>query len=212
MPFTEELYQVADELRSIASQGLFFSKDVYARENYQRILEASARLVGLLEARSPEEVQAQFQDNLVHFSPQAGADAVALREDALLLIQRSDNGLWALPGGLVNVGETLAEASCRELWEEAGLRGKAVGLLAILDSRIWKSGTKVQLYHVIFQVEVDEGSPKPGPEALDVGFFPEEALPPLAPGHHLAVPLVFKLLRGEIPAPFFDRVEADEGE
>jgi ADP-ribose pyrophosphatase YjhB (NUDIX family) len=185
---------------------------MYARENYQKILEASARLVGLIEARNPEEVQAQFQDNLVHFSPQAGADAVVVREGALLLIQRSDNELWALPGGLVNVGETLAEASCRELWEETGLRGDAVGLLAILDSRIWKSGTKVQLYHVVFQVEVEEGTPRPGPEALDVDFFPEEALPPLAPGHHLAVPLVFKLLRGEIPAPYFDRVEANEEE
>ena len=50
-------------------------------------------------------------------------------------------------------------------------------------------------------------SPKVTSEATDVGFFSEEDLPPLAPGHHSRVPLVFELLREEKRMPFFDATE-----
>jgi ADP-ribose pyrophosphatase YjhB (NUDIX family) len=207
MPSTAELYQIADELRAIASLGLNFAANRYEVENYRRVLALSARLIAALEQRSPEEVVRQFQDNLLHVSPLAGAEAAVFRDGQLLLIRRRDDGLWALPGGLVEVGETLAEAARRELQEEAGISGRVSKLLGIFDSRLWHTQTKAQLYTAIFLVESDDSSPAPGPEALDVAFFSEGELPDLSPGHHLRVPFVFRLLRGEVPAPYFDQVE-----
>jgi 8-oxo-dGTP pyrophosphatase MutT (NUDIX family) len=201
---TELVYLAADELRSLADEGLRFTEGSYDRERYQRILSVSARLVAALEARAPSEVTAQYYGDLSHISPFLGAEAAVFRAGRLLLIQRTDNGRWAMPGGLVEVGETLAEAAQRELWEEALVRGDVVRLLGIFDSRLWKSHTKAQLYHVTFQVEVDDGEPAAGPEALAVGFFGAEALPPLSPAHERIVPLIFRLCRGELPAPYFD--------
>jgi ADP-ribose pyrophosphatase YjhB (NUDIX family) len=206
---TEAVYRVADELRSLACMGLRFTDGEYDRERYERVLQASARLVAAADGRLPEEVAAQFHDNLSHISPVIGADAAVFRAGSLLLIQRLDNGRWAMPGGLVEVGETLAEAVQRELWEEALVHGKAVRLLGVFDSRRWKSHTKAQLYHVIFQVEVDGGQPAAGSEALDAGFFAEDNLPPLSPGHERIVPVIFKLYRGELPSPYFDRTIAE---
>jgi len=207
MSSTAELYQIADELRGIASLGLNFATNRYEVENYRRVLALSARLIAALEQRSPAEIVPQFQDNLQHISPLAGAEAAVVREGRLLFIRRGDDGLWALPGGLVEVGETLAEAARRELQEETGLCGRVSQLLGIFDSRLWHSQTKAQLYHAIFLVESDDNSPAPGPEALEAAFFGEDELPGLSPGHHLRVPFVFRLLRGEVPAPYFDPVE-----
>ncbi len=202
------LYDIADELRGLANLGRHFATDPYDRERYERLLALSARLAAALAGQPAQPLAEAFADNLLHVSPLAGADALVERDGALLLIQRRDNGLWALPGGLVEVGETLAEAACRELWEEAGLRGRPLALLGVFDSRLWGSRTRAQLYHVIFRVAVAAGAePQPGPEALAAAFYSPTALPPLAPGHHRYVPVLARLLRGELPAPYFDAPE-----
>lgn len=209
MSSTEELYQIADELRAVASLGLHFTKNPYDVEGYKRVLAASARLIAVLEHTSPERVLAKFQDNLFHFSPLAGAEAVVVRDGKLLLIKRSDDGLWALPGGLTEVGETLAETAQRELWEEAGIHGHATQLLGIFDSRLCHSQTKAQLYHAVFFVEAQDPEPVAGSETTDAAFFSEDALPPLSPGHHVRVPFVFRALHGGASVPFFDPVDQD---
>lgn len=201
---TDELYQIADELRAVASAGLLFADNHYNKERYERILAASARLIGAMEQRSSTEVLSHFQDNLFHLSPLAGVEVVVLQDRKILLVQRSDDKLWALPGGLAEVGETLAGAAQRELWEETGIRGKITKLLGIFDSRRWQTRTKVQLYGVIFQAEVESGLPTPSSETTDVAFFDEANLPSLSQGHHLRVPFVFKMLRDEVAVPYFD--------
>ncbi len=207
MKSTEELYQIADELRAIANLGLNYSKNEYDLDRYERILSASARLIGAIEHRSSEEVLEQFQDNMFHVSPLAGAEAAVLHDNQLLLVRRQDNGLWAIPGGLTDVGETLAEAAQRELWEETQIRGHVTKLIGIFDSRKWKSRTKAQLYHAVFLVECENPSPSTSSETTDVRFFSEDRLPSLSPGHHLRVPFVLNLLREEKSIPYFDPPE-----
>jgi 8-oxo-dGTP pyrophosphatase MutT (NUDIX family) len=120
------------------------------------------------------------------------------------LVQRSDDKLWALPGGLAEIGETLAQAAQREFWEETGFRASITNLLGIFDSRLWQTQSKVQLYHVLFLAEIESGVATPSSETLQVDFFDESNLPPLSQGHYMRVPFIFKLLRGESVVPFFD--------
>jgi len=68
--------------------------------------------------------------------PVVGICAVARTDDGrVLLIRRRDSGLWALPGGTVEWGETLAQTMPRELWEEAGVRDAQPGWLMGVYSR-----------------------------------------------------------------------------
>jgi 8-oxo-dGTP pyrophosphatase MutT (NUDIX family) len=210
----EKLYEIADELRAIANIGLRFCENGYDQERYQHILTASARLVAAVENASADEILAAYRGNLAHFSPLQGVEAAVFREGKVLLIRRQDDGLWALPGGLAEVGETLAQAVERELWEEAGVRGKAAELLGIFDSRLWRSPSRMQITGFVFRVETQDGpavrpdgdyTVSPHNEVLETGFFGEAALPPLSPGHDLRVPMLFRLNRAEVPAPFFDR-------
>ena len=178
-----------------------------------RVLQLSARLVAALENSSIETIDRQYRDNLAHLSPLLAVEAVVLREGRILLIQRQDDRLWAVPGGLVEVGETLAQAAERELWEEAGLRGKAVQLLALYDSHHWPMRTRMQLCTAQFLVQTDdhpaihttvENGSSPLAESIDVGFFDPDRLPEISYGHEQRIAMTLKLLRGEVPAPYYD--------
>ena len=202
---TGEMYLVADELRSIAELGLHYAGNDYDRERYRRARSLSARLVAALEQRPADDVMAEYEDSPVHATPYVAADAAVFRDGRILLIRREDNGLWAMPGGATEVGETWAQSVERELHEEAGVEGTATKLLGVFDLRLWGSRVKYHVYCSVWLVELhDDQTPVAGPETAGVGFFSEDDLPDLSPGHARRVPLVFELARGGVPAPYFD--------
>ncbi len=198
------LYSLADELRSIANLGLTYARDRFERERNEQVLAASARLIALLENRPSPEVLQVYRDNTGYRTPLIGAEAAVFRNGKILLIQRHDDRLWAVPGGAVEIGETLANTALRELEEETGLTGTIIRLLGIFDSRIWRSQVKSHMFHVIFQVDSPREEPAVTEEALDFGFFPPDNLPPLSPGHDTRVPFLFELVEEKHPVPFFD--------
>lgn len=200
-----ELYQIADELRGIANQGRYFTQNPHDAENYRRVLALSARLVGVAEQRDPEELIPLFEDMLLHVTPISGVDTAVFQDGKLLLIKRHDNGLWAMPGGAMDIGETPVETAVRELWEETKVEGRVTQLLGIFDSRIWAKKINVHALLYVFQAELVAGPPQTTAEATEVGFFAADALPPLSPNHAERIPLVFKLFRGELPIPYFDK-------
>ena len=148
----------------------------------------------------------EYKQNLAHVTPFVAADAAVFRGGRILLIKREDNGLWAMPGGATEVGETWAQSAERELREETGVVGTAKKLLGVFDSRIWGSRSKYHFYAGVWLVEVpDDQAPIAGSETTDVGFFAEHDLPAeLSPGHSRRIPMAFKLARGDLPAPYFD--------
>lgn len=210
----EEIYQIADELRAVANAGLRWAEHGYDKERYEKVLKASARLVAALGTDSEDEVLHQYTDNLAHLSPILCVEAAVFRDGKILLIQRRDDQTWCIPGGGLEVGESPTTGAERELWEEAGIRGKATRLLALYDSRFWPAVTRMQLCIAQFLVEVDndpvlhnstDGTLSSFTESLDVGFFAEDHLPNLTFGHERRVPMAFRLFRGEVATPYFDR-------
>ena len=204
--FQDEIYIVADELRGIANEGTRYADNDYDLKRYARLLSLRARLVSSIEKRPEDEVMEEYKQNLARVTPAVGAEAVVLRDGTILLIKREDNGLWAIPGGATEVGETWAQSAERELSEETGVVGKAKKLLGVFDSRIWGSRSKYHFYAGVWLVEAsDDRAPIAGPETTDVGFFAEHDLPAeLSPGHMRRIPMAFRLARREVPTPYFD--------
>ena len=111
----------------------------------------------------------------------AGEAAVFDARDRLLLIQRTDSRLWAMPGGAADVGDRPAAVAERETREETGLRVHATRLIGIY-ARPRHDALAAQLYVLVFLCRYQEGEPVITHESLDVGYFPARALPPLHRG------------------------------
>lgn len=194
----QSLYLIADEMRGMATLSRTFSANVYETERAHRMMELAAEVAALAEERPVAEVRALFEAEPWHrASPALGVNAAVFdTAGRVLLIQRQDNGRWALPGGIAEIGSTPAEAVLRELWEEAGLRGEVVRLLGIFDSRRWQSRSKVHMWHLTFLIECADLTPVPGIESLDARFFPPDALPAeLHSGHGPGIAATVAALR-----------------
>lgn len=201
----EETRKIAVELRAVAAFGLNFARPgSHDEERWQYVLAASARLAALVDGQTPGELLAHYRANHFDIGPLSSGEAVVISDGKLLLVRRTDDGLWALPGGITDPGETAAETARRELWEEAGITGRVTRLLGIFDSRYWHSEKKIHFYHVVFLIEADDPELRPSPEVSAAAYFGEGELPPLSPGHHLRAPFVFRQLRGDAPLPYFD--------
>jgi len=84
-------------------------------------------------------------------APLVGVGAVVVQDGRVLLVQRGtepSKGQWSIPGGLIDVGESLAAAVVREVREETGLLVEPIELIELLD-RIHRDGDRVRYHYVI---------------------------------------------------------------
>jgi ADP-ribose pyrophosphatase YjhB (NUDIX family) len=117
------------------------------------------------------------------------ATRVVLHDGAgrLLLIRRSDNGVWSEPAGAMELGESIADCAVRELYEETGLRATAVTPFALHTGPGYTFrnmfGDTYQHFVVLFRVDGWHGElVRRTEETTDAGFFtPAEQPQPLSP-------------------------------
>jgi ADP-ribose pyrophosphatase YjhB (NUDIX family) len=100
---------------------------------------------------------------------------------AILLIQRSDNGVWAMPAGTMELGESLRECAIREVREETGLVAHGVTPFAIYSQPDLKPNVWGHVYQMITlgcRIDGYEGTlARVTDETTDAGFFTADALP-----------------------------------
>lgn len=127
--------------------------------------------------------------------------AVVWRDDRaggpreLLLMRRSDNGHWGLPGGYVEPGESVSQAAAREVLEETGVRirlGRLVGVYSEPERQVieYPDGRRIQAVNLCFEAfpEGAAGAPTTPHETLATGYFPHDGLPdPFVPIHTIRV-------------------------
>ncbi|MFD1695198.1 NUDIX hydrolase [Roseibium aestuarii] len=102
------------------------------------------------------------------------------RGDSVLLVQRSKEpyqGHWSLPGGAVEVGETLLEAAARELLEETGLVAELHGVAEIFDSIQRDDDGRVRSHFVLAVVMADapDGEAVAADDAADLCWVTPDA-------------------------------------
>jgi len=206
MGLRTKLQEWADELRAIAQNSLLSAASEQDKANCRRVRRLAAEIFAATTTRDAQEVLRLYSRDLGYVTPKVvGNGAIFNDRNEILLIRRQDNGLWALPGGALEVGETAAEGVCREVWEETGLGVRVTALTGIHDSRLCGTNSPHHQYHLVFLCEpLDDAKPQVSEETLDVGWFSEGALPPLAPGHPLRIAQAFRFHRGEMDEPFFD--------
>lgn len=117
-----------------------------------------------------------------------------LNDDRRLLLQRrSDGGQWGLPGGSVEVGESVTEAMVREVREETGLDVQVRRLVGVYSTPAlqvvrYPSGHVWHYVTICFECAIRGGTLTTGEETLALGFFSPRRLPPtLLPNHRVRI-------------------------
>lgn len=111
-------------------------------------------------------------------APRVGAGAVVLHQNKVLLVLRGQapaQGLWAIPGGSVNLGETLAAAAQREVLEETGLAINTGDILFTFEKIQRDAAGQVEYHYVVVDLlawPVDPHQPLvPADDARQAGWF-----------------------------------------
>lgn len=109
--------------------------------------------------------------------PIIGVGGVIFDHSSVLLVKRNQEpgkGEWSLPGGAVELGETVVEALKRELREEASIEVEVFGLIRLLDRIVYDRNKRVRYHFVIadYWGEVVSGLPTPGSDISDLCFVP----------------------------------------
>ncbi len=212
----QDLIRWSEALAGVARTGLGFTQSLYERERFEEIL----HIAGDIRANADNELDPHHrvqewlrlvgEGSAGYVTPKVAVGAVvgnAAQE--LLLIKRSDSGVWLYPTGWADIGYSAAEVAVKEVREETGIECEVRGVFGILDG-MRRGFTRVPLYSVVFWCEAVGGELNPHPlETLDAGFFARDAMPEPLAGNGNLWDMVFQAISGEPFDVFFDEVRAD---
>ena len=171
----------AAELQSLAQAGLWYGKDPFDRERYERIRQIAAEMVSAGTSLPLETVRDLFCGETGYQTPKIDTRAAVVREDGAVLLVRERDGRWALPGGWCDFDRSPAENAVKEAREEAGMDVSADLLIAVQDRDrhnapryAWK------IVKLFFLCTARGGDFVPNTETTERGYFFLDELPPLA--------------------------------
>ncbi len=124
-----------------------------------------------------------------------GSCAVIFDGDGKVLLERrSDNGFWGLPGGAVEIGESVEQAIKREVMEETALVVEVKRLVGVYSDPLrynisfYPDGNVTHWVTVVFQCVRVDGEVRMSDESTDIGYFDVESLPEnTLPSHSLRI-------------------------
>lgn len=109
--------------------------------------------------------------------PRVAVGALVIKAGAVLLVKRGkapSDGKWAIPGGSVELGETLQQAAEREIFEETGIRIRAAEPVYLFDFIERNRHDSIRFHYVIIDLAAEYlgGKIKPGDDADQAAWIP----------------------------------------
>lgn len=170
----------AIEIQSIAQSGLVYGKDVYDLERYEQLRKISAEMLSYKTDIPIDKIENLFCNEEGYQTPKLDTRAAIFKEGKILLVLER-NGKWSLPGGWVDVLESIESNTVKEVKEESGLDVVAKRIIAIQDRN--KHNKPLYAYgvcKVFVECEITGGEFKENIETLEIGYFSLEDLPALS--------------------------------
>jgi len=202
-----DLARWSEALAGIARTGLAFSENLYERERYEEVLHVAAEIRaaagrahpgGTVRSTVDEWMRIVDQGVPGYVTPKVAVGAVVGNDDGeILLLQRSDSGIWLYPTGWADIGYSPSEVAVKEVKEETGIDVEVVRLIGVFDG-LRLGFTRIPLYSLVFLCRAVGGELLGHPlETLDVGWFRPDDLPHPTAGVEHWGPQAFAALRGE---------------
>jgi ADP-ribose pyrophosphatase YjhB (NUDIX family) len=217
--FTRDLLRWGEALAGIARTGMGFTQSLYEKERYEEVLHVAADIMAAAEdaletRRETDHFVQEWLDSVGsgvggYVTPKCAIGAIVGNDAGeILLVQRSDSGIWLYPTGWADIGYSPAEVVVKEVKEETGIDCEPVRLIAVLDG-LRMGFTRVPMYSMVFHCRATGGELDPHPlETADVGWFSESTLPMPLAGATQWREHAFAAIRGEPVDVLFDRPRA----
>lgn len=176
----EKWLELIIEIQSLAQNGLAYTNNVYDKERFERLRDISAEMLSMKSDLSLEKVKDLFCNEKGYQTPKLDTRAVIFKDDKILLV-KENNGTWSLPGGWVDVLESVASNTVKEAKEETGLDAVPKRIIAIQDRN--KHNKPIYAYGIckIFVLcEVIGGKFEKNIETIETNYFSLDELPLLA--------------------------------
>jgi ADP-ribose pyrophosphatase YjhB (NUDIX family) len=168
-------------LAALSQNGLTFAKDSFERDRWEEVRRIAADILAEGAATSSDEMAVRLSAEKGYATPKVDVRAAVFRDGKVLLVQERSDGRWTLPGGWCDVGEAPGAAAAREVEEESGYLVRTTKLLAVYDKlRHDHPPESFHAYKLFFRCDAIGGAAATSAETTDVGFFDENALPPLS--------------------------------
>ena len=170
----------AIELQSIAQIGLTYSKDPFDLERFGRIRKIAAEIISQKTNLSLEHVENVFCNETGFQTPKLDTRAAIFRDNKILLVKEKNNE-WSLPGGWVDVNESIKSNTIKEVKKESGFNATPLKLIAVQDRN--KHNLPLYAYGIckaFVLCEITEGEFEQNIETIERGFFSLDNLPLLA--------------------------------
>ncbi len=157
-----DIFPLLDELQTIARNGLNFTTNPYDRERFERLLALVTEYYGQALDLPPAEVRQRLTGELGYITPKVGAEAAVFDSAGqILLVRRSDDGLWCLPCGWVEPNESPEEAAVRETREETGIEVRSRQLVEVFTRKPNMGHGPHTAIAVVYLCDVVNGTPQP---------------------------------------------------
>lgn len=171
----------ANKLQAIAQNGLAFSKNEYDRLRFEDIRTVAHEMMAQAGGVDPLCVAEWFAPEKGYATPKVDVRGVVFRLGRLLLVKERQDGLWTVPGGWADVGDSPRHTAEKEVFEESGFRTRATKLLACLDRLCHEHPPfAYHTYKLFILCELEGGEATTSIETEEVGFFSEDEIPPLS--------------------------------
>ena len=170
----------AKELQFLAQAGLTYTKDDFDKERFGRIRAIAAEMMSLQSGLPLERVKGLFCNETGFQTPKLDTRAAIFAGNKILLVKEK-NGTWSMPGGWVDVMQTIRSNTIKEVREEAGLDVEAVRIIALQDrNKHNKPPYAYNICKVFVLCKVLGGSFEPNIETVESRYFGIDELPVLA--------------------------------
>lgn len=178
---------LARRLYALSQTGLHFTREEYDRERYRELADIAGQLLANESSHTSEQLRATWFVEDGYATPKLDARGAIFRDDRVLLVRETTDGMWTLPGGWADVNDSPSYAVEKEVEQESGFTAKAVKLAALYDRN--KHEHPPTLFHAwkaFFICEITGGAPRHSNETDGVEFFALDQLPPLSTGRSTA--------------------------
>ena len=173
----EKWLEWAIEIQNLAQIGLTYTDNPYDVERYERLREIANEMIAEKSNIPKEKVKELFCSGVGYPTPKLDTRAAIFKDNKILLVHEK-NDTWALPGGWVDVLQSIGSNTLKEVKEEAGLDAKTVKIIAVQDRN--KHNYPVYAYgicKVFVLCELLGGTFKENVETTEIKYFGQDELP-----------------------------------